>query len=249
MRYSGSKARIAKDILPIITKNLTSDKLYIEPFVGGCNTFGFVDHPNKIGIDVNGYVISMWEHFKNGGQPPKEVSKELYQLLCDIANGTDMRLCLRYGWLIGYVLNSCSYGSAWMNGYAKANEKRGENHVLEAYNNMMSHIKNFKWLNESKFITGSYETAEFVLHGKNAVIYCDPPYQNTKGYVNDFDNDMFWEWVRKMSVKGHEVYVSEYSAPSDFKCIWQKTLKDGMPKKQFGDKQKDKIEKLFIYNG
>jgi len=35
MKYMGSKRRIAKYIIPIITKNLTPDRWYIEPFVGG----------------------------------------------------------------------------------------------------------------------------------------------------------------------------------------------------------------------
>jgi site-specific DNA-adenine methylase len=99
MRYSGSKARIASEILPIITKNLTHDRLYIEPFVGGCNMFSLVDTPNKIGIDINRYVISMWEHFQHGGMPPKEVSQDLYSLLCDIANSSDAKLTSKYGWL------------------------------------------------------------------------------------------------------------------------------------------------------
>ena len=37
MVYMGSKNRIAKELLPIITANLTNDRYYIEPFVGGCN--------------------------------------------------------------------------------------------------------------------------------------------------------------------------------------------------------------------
>ena len=45
MRYQGSKSKIAKEIIPIITKNLSNDKWYVEPFMGGCNTFALVDTP------------------------------------------------------------------------------------------------------------------------------------------------------------------------------------------------------------
>lgn len=31
----GSKARIAKDIEPILTKHLTKNRYYVEPFSGG----------------------------------------------------------------------------------------------------------------------------------------------------------------------------------------------------------------------
>ena len=50
----------------------------------------------------------------------------------------------------------------------------------------------------------------------NSVIYCDPPYKGTTGYVTDFDHDRFWAWVRKQTVP---VFVSEYSAPPDMKTV------------------------------
>jgi DNA adenine methylase len=53
-------------------------------------------------------------------------------------------------------------------------------------------------------------------------VYCDPPYQSTKRYETDFDNNAFWEWVRETTPKVKALYVSEYEAPDDFKCIWQK---------------------------
>ena len=76
----------------------------------------------------------------------------------------------------------------------------------------------------------------------NSVIYCDPPYQSTIGYESGFDHQKFWNWVRMMS-KSHHVYVSEYSAPSDFKCVWRKAVKE-----QVGKNINQKVEKLFVYN-
>lgn len=38
MKYIGSKRKISKDILPIITKNLSKNRFYVEPFCGG---YGF----------------------------------------------------------------------------------------------------------------------------------------------------------------------------------------------------------------
>lgn len=37
MKYMGSKARHAKELLPIILKDHTPDMWYVEPFVGGAN--------------------------------------------------------------------------------------------------------------------------------------------------------------------------------------------------------------------
>ena len=51
------------------------------------------------------------------------------------------------------------------------------------------------------------------------VVYCDPPYKNTRGYGILFDSDSFWGWAR---TRDFPVYVSEYQAPEDFISIWSK---------------------------
>lgn len=251
MRYSGSKARIANEILDIVTDGLSGDMLYIEPFVGGCNTFGLVNHPYKFGIDNNPYLIEMWKMFQCGYLPPIDVSRDDYDFLRGIAKRGIIDS--NYSWLVGYVLNSCSWGSAWCNGYASINDKRGENHVLEAYNNLINQLKLFHYFDDSSFIYGSYECCEDIIDNNSksdngCIIYCDPPYANTKGYmVDSFNHAVFWEWVRKMSVMDNcKVYVSEYTAPDDFECIWEKSRKDGMS----SSKKKDiKVERLFVYSG
>ena len=56
---------------------------------------------------------------------------------------------------------------------------------------------------------------------KNSIIYCDIPYKGSKQYSTskDFNHDEFWEWCRDMSKQGHTVFISEYSAPKDFKIL------------------------------
>jgi len=73
---------------------------------------------------------------------------------------------------------------------------------------------------------------------KNSVIYCDPPYQNTIGYLRDFDNKAFWEWVRDQS---EPVFVSEYSAPADIKTVLALRHKKNMSTCGMTDS----VEKLF----
>ena len=52
-----------------------------------------------------------------------------------------------------------------------------------------------------------------------AVIYCDPPYENTTEYAEDgFNHAKFWNWATEISKK-HNVYISEYKAPENFKAI------------------------------
>ena len=255
MRYSGSKAKIAKYIIPFIMKELKPGFKYVEPFVGGCNVIDKVDWKNKIGYDSNHYVIALWCAMKLGlaMNIPKEVTKEQYDEMKELAKkGTCSITYPRY--IIGYVGNACSYGSAWFNGYAKINEKRGENHILEAYNNFNAQRLEFKNLYNTYFHTGDYKSAfavETALgKNKNVVFYCDPPYKGTKGYMGEkFDSDEFWNFVRIYSKIGYKIFVSEYEAPEDFKCIWSMEKKDGMGTTKCGCKQNTKIEKLFIYDG
>lgn len=63
MKYMGSKARIAKDISPIINGLIKKYgiQLYIEPFVGGANMIEHIQCERKIGIDNNVYLISFWK--------------------------------------------------------------------------------------------------------------------------------------------------------------------------------------------
>ena len=87
MRYSGSKSKIAKYIIPFIMKELKPGNAYIEPFVGGCNMIDKVDWPWKIGYDINGYVISMWSWLKGRAMNPfpKHVSEEDYYAMKKLA--------------------------------------------------------------------------------------------------------------------------------------------------------------------
>ena len=82
----------------------------------------------------------------------------------------------------------------------------------------------------------------------NSLIYCDPPYQTeaTKGkYKDSFDHEKFWQWCRLMSMQGHILFVSEYSAPADFDCIWEQAINQRMNNKV---KTSVAVEKLFKYH-
>ena len=81
--------------------------------------------------------------------------------------------------------------------------------------------------------------------GKFDIIYCDPPYANTKTYVSaqDFNHEEFWETMRKWS-KNNVVLITEENAPEDFRVVWSQQVSRSI-------KANDKttaIEKLFIFN-
>lgn len=94
-----------------------------------------------------------------------------------------------------------------------------------------------------KFSSESFEKIEIP---KNAVVYCDPPYQNTQSYSEWwFNHKEFWEYIRNLS-KTNKVFVSEYTAPSDFKVIYEFSQKSCLQWwSQSHNNQPN--EKLFIY--
>lgn len=48
MRYSGSKARMPKEILPIILADRKEGQYFVEPFCGGCNVTRRIWIPQNI---------------------------------------------------------------------------------------------------------------------------------------------------------------------------------------------------------
>ena len=77
MKYLGNKARIAKEILPIILKDRKVGQYYVEPFVGGANMIDKVDG-NRIGGEYNKYIAEMWIALKKGWIPENNYSKDDY---------------------------------------------------------------------------------------------------------------------------------------------------------------------------
>ena len=55
----------------------------------------------------------------------------------------------------------------------------------------------------------------------------------------------FCEWCRTMSKKGHKIFISEYNAPEDFECIWEKGLSSSLSANGKSGGNKKSVEKLF----
>lgn len=235
MKYMGSKARLSKDIAPIINDLIIENKIetYIEPFVGGCNMIDSIKCKNRIASDNNKYLISMWRELQKGWKPPVEISKELY---IDIRDNKD-----KYSESLVSIAGFCStYNAKWFGGYAgivKTKTGKYRNYYDEAIRNIEKQLDK---LRDVEFRYGDYKQYS---HIKNCLIYCDIPYKNTTQYGTSktFNHDDFWEWARKMSMN-NIVLISEYNAPDDFKCIYEKELTTTLDK---NSRKKDK-EKLFI---
>ena len=103
MKYMGSKASIAKDIIPIILRDRKENQYFVEPFMGGCNSLDKVNG-KRIGNDINTYLVEFWKAVVDGWIPPLDIDKEQYT---HIKNNK-----LQYPEkLVGWVGFGCSYMS------------------------------------------------------------------------------------------------------------------------------------------
>jgi len=229
MRYMGSKSRIAKDIATQINHFTQGVKPFVSLFCGSCVIESKVDSPMKILNDKHPYLIAMWKGLQQGYELPETVTREQYY---EIKNNLDKDPALS-----GFVGFGCSFGGKWFGGYAK--DSNGTNYALQSKKSV---LKDFAPLSTATFTNLDYRDVEIP---EGAVIYADPPYEGTTGYVTgEFDHREFWEYVRKLS-RNHIVLVSEQSAPSDFFTRWEKSFTRTLDVNK--KNQPKKIEKLFIH--
>lgn len=230
MVYMGSKNRIAKELLPIITKDLTEGIYYVEPFVGGCNMIDKINHNLKIGSDCNKYLVALLQY---QGELPEYISKEEWEAV-------KKNPAAYPEWYVGFCAFVCSFRGMYFKSFVKNDvlKKSGkvEHYQKEQINNFRKQRAKLEGIH---FYCCNYDQ---LVIPKGAVIYCDPPYSGTAEYDKSFDSSKFWEWVRSKVAEGFKVYISEYSAPDDFICIWQKGINSNL-----GGASKTALEKLFIH--
>jgi DNA adenine methylase len=230
MKYMGSKNRIAKHLLPIILKDRKPEQWYVEPFVGGANMIDKVDG-NRIGSDLNKPLIACLDGMSKKWLPMNDISESFFNSVKADNSIVDLPT-------LGYIGTQLTFGSMWFSGYRKDNQGV-RNYSNEAFRNIEKQAPNLYGV---KFESKSYLDLDIP---SESIIYCDPPYKGTAKYkaVEDFNHELFWQWCRDMSDKGHQVFISEYNAPDDFECLWQKEIQSGLNI----NSTKKGVEKLFKY--
>ena len=232
MKYMGSKNRIAKEILPIMLKE-RGQRTWVEPFVGGANMIDKVQG-KRIGADINPYLIDALIAIRDCicdlPKNNREFTEEDYKLL---RKNDDYKYK-------GYAGFAFSYGGKWLGGWSRTDKTsiKQRDYVAESYRNAVNQSPKLKGV---KLVHSSYKDLKIP---DNSLIYCDPPYENTTGYKDAFNHSDFWQWCREKHTEGHKVFISEYNAPDDFICVWQKTLTTS-----FNTSESIKaVEKLFIFD-
>lgn len=237
MVYMGSKNRISVELKNIIESILQPDMYYIEPFAGGMNLIDKINHPLKIANDKNFYLIEFWKKLQqeNFLTENLSISEEDYKLCKENINNLDE-------WYVGFVGFCASYGGRFFEGFPRSviNGKIRDC-TNEMIRNIINQIKNFKYFQETKFISNDYLDLDF----ENCVIYCDAPYKGTKNYKNKvvgvFDYNKYYDWLLKQKEK-NIVLVSEYDMPKEFTCIWEKQVRVHLKR----GNQKVNIERLYL---
>lgn len=230
MKYMGSKNRIAKEILPIMLKE-RGDRMWVEPFVGGGNMIDKVDG-DRVGFDINSNAIRALMFIRDYVDLIPKNNKEFTEL--DYNNLKTSK----QSYLKSYAGFAFSYGGKWMGGWSRtdANDIKQRDYVAEAYRNA---IKQSPKLRGCVFVCKDFVDINL---SRPSLIYCDIPYKGTTSYSDKFDHDKFWDWCREMGDRGHIIFVSEYNAPDDFECVWQKEIVSSLTK---DTGSKSGIEKLF----
>lgn len=250
MKYMGSKSRIAKHIVPIIQKYVDENaekfgsSKYLEPFCGGCNVIDKIVNADRTACDSNSFLIALLRYVREGGVLPESISRDEYSRVREYYKSIirDKKYTEIYDeWYVGCVGFLASYNGRFFDGgYAQPGYEgtRYRDYYAESKRNLEAQVP----LLNMSFFCHDYRD----LNPINCVVYCDPPYQNTKQYSNsiNFNHYEFWDIMREWS-KSNVVLISEENAPDDFECIWSAEVSRSI-------KSTDKsvsVEKLFKYTG
>ena len=194
----GSKDGIASSILPFIHSYMVINNIdtYIEPFMGGCNMIDKVQASNRYAYDKNRYLVALFKHLQDGGELPEDVSREQYADCKAHYKADDGYYPDWYLAAVGFLasFNGRFYDGGYANSGWEGNQYR--DYYQEAKRNILEQMK---FLRDVHFASGDYKD----LKPKGALIYMDPPYAGTKGYLTitkEFNHKEFWDIVREWSL-------------------------------------------------
>jgi len=238
MKYLGGKHGIGKLLAEFMSKICPNDKVngYIEPFCGSLGVFKNMTskgYKKYIASDIQPDLIEMWKKIQdNKLKIPTELSEETYNKLKNAKSPNAIKAVAGFG---------LSFGGKFFAGYAQKWAGNSGRNFLNEFKNSIEKIKPHIQNKNIHFYNKSYNDYT----PSNMLIYCDPPYKSTEGYSTGvFDHDKFWDTMRKWS-KNNCVFISEESAPKDFKVVWKKQKRRTLDK----ENRFYSYEKLYAYEG
>lgn len=170
--------------------------------------------------DLQPDLMYMYQAIQNGWVPPDHISEDNYEELkhCEPSE------------LRGFAGFGCSRSGRFFGGYAKSAD--GRNYASESKRFLM---RLAPYLKTTGLVRCDYSQFKPF---PGTVVYADPPYAGVEGFGAEFDHSRFWKTMNEWRAAGVRVFVSEYTAPSDWTCISELELSKGTAK---GKRQNDKL--------
>lgn len=203
LNYVGGKFKLLPQLLSIFPSNIGT---FVEPFCGGYNVGVNVNAKRYIAIDINSYLIDMFNYFKDseacvliakvneiiGTYHLSKENTEGYNQLRDDYNHNPNALML-------FVLTCYSFNhQIRFNNNFKFNTPFGKNR--SSYNvKIESNLKDFVEIIHNQnvdFLCSNFMDFDYSSLGSNDFVYCDPPYLITTGSYNDGKRG-FGDWKDK----------------------------------------------------
>lgn len=234
--YSGGKALYKIKIKDLILKNIPDDfvpEYYVEPFFGmGSVMYEIINEEKFKNVkvqagDISEDIICLHNHFFNviKGTERQYTAEEL-----ECKNKEDYNKIISESLSARRVIIGLHYSFAgrMYRCFHKGKDKDGRRTLYETYLGMM---KRYDVLSKKlELRLGDYKQFSEL---KNSVIYLDPPYKNThchfvklydrsisgRGVLKTFDSEKFFNWCREMKKRNNIIFLSERSAPEDFRQI------------------------------
>lgn len=189
MKYIGSKAKIANDIVPIIQGYIDeyNIKQYVEPFVGGFNIIDKIKCEYRLGNDIDPLVCELVETVRDNPALLDLLHTPSREEYYDVRDNP----CKYQAWYRAAILLFASYNARVYGGCygATANTKDGgtRDYFAESKANFERQLPNLRHI-----LVGccDYRLLRFPSR-ERVLIYCDPPYAEGIGYGGKFDTNEF----------------------------------------------------------
>ena len=205
MRYLGGKWQIAEWVATHLRPMARGCDRYLEPFMGsGAITARMaIAAPSMTVSDAHEDLVLMWQALALGWDPPIDVTREQYEALRHAPPSA----------LRGFVGYGASFSGRWFNSYVPGFAQTARTSVLSVA----------IWLRDAEILHRDYG-----MHtpGPSTLVYCDPPYAETEGYVKQvgaFDSERFWTTMDAWTEAGARVVVSEGTAPAHWRPLARRT--------------------------
>jgi len=229
MAYIGGKSKCYSHIINILNDAKYDNMIYLEPFVGMCHILRRVVNKKRyLASDINKNLYCLLKGIQNR-EEYQFISKRRYTVLRNTPTSSFEKSLAAFTY---------SYNGKEFGGYTTTDKNMTRNYPQER-------IRYYEQLKENDtFMKSKIKNCAYNQWKPSGyLIYCDPPYKDTTDYATDFDHKLFWETMREWS-KNNIVFISEYTAPRDFKVVSKNSKYMSLSGNGSSDRRTEKLFQL-----